>query len=207
MIVVTVILAAAVSSYSGNIIKPSQIAPTASFNIEIRKDVHTSMGNVSYMTITEVTGDKIPSSELKIITTNPHAKGNQTREILPNINNTKDLFFTSGIASPFLNVGSMTVSDYGSFGQYLMEPGKTVTADEYSNYKGAVWEQQANGKWDYTLNTHGDITGMQAMFADWGNDPANAQDDTLHEGDIVTIKIMHLPSNKIIFTKDVIISK
>ena len=51
------------------------------------------------------------------------------------------------------------------------------------------------------------MTGMQAMFADWGDDPSDPGDDSLHAGDVVTIKIVHTPTNKVIFIKDVVVSE
>jgi FlaG/FlaF family flagellin (archaellin) len=203
MVVITVILAAAVSSYSSGMIKGLQVAPSASFDIDMRKDVETPYGNMSYIAIQMITGDPVHTKDLKIITINPNARGNQTRHVLPNVNNTKCLSFTG--TSPFWNKGNSPVTGQ-FFGEYLLEPGMTMLADEYSNYKGpASWDIQSDGRWDYIPSPAGDMTGMQAMFADWGCDPDDPSDDTVHRGDIVTIKIVHTPSNKVIFSKDVVV--
>ncbi|SFM26685.1 type IV pilin N-terminal domain-containing protein [Methanolobus profundi] len=201
MVVVTVILAAAVSSYTTGMLPGSQDVPKASFDVDMRKDISTSHGNMSYIAITMVTGDKIPSKDLKIVTINPNAEGEyKTREILPNNNNTATQSFTG--VSPFWNLGNFPTTGQ-FFGEYMLESGMTIIADEYANYVGAVWEPDT-GK--YTTNPDGNMTGMQAMFADWGDDPSDPSDDTVHSGDVVTIKIIHTPTNKVIFTKDVVVS-
>jgi FlaG/FlaF family flagellin (archaellin) len=202
MVVVTVILAAAVSAYSTGMLKGSDVAPKASFDVEMRKDVASIYGNASYISITMVTGDKIPSKDLKIVTINPNAEGEyKTREILPNVNNTKTLSFTG--VSPFWNLGNFPKPGQ-FFGEYLLEPGMTVIADEYANYKpDAEWDPDTG---EYTVGPDGHMTAMQAMFADWGEDPLDPSDDTLHPGDVFTIKIIHTPTNQVIFTKDVVVS-
>ena len=80
----------------------------------------------------------------------------------------------------------------------------TMVADEYANYDGAFWDEDSG---DYILDPEGHMTGMQAMFADWGDDPADPSDDSLRAGDVVTIKIMHTKTGSIIFKKDVVISE
>lgn len=207
MVVVTVILAAAVSSYSTGMMKGSQVVPSAAFNVEMRVDVPSPHGNVSYIAITMMTGDKIPTRDMKIITINPNARGdNKTREILPNVNNTKTQFY-NGI-SPFLNIGQ-TLNDNSQgvyFGQFVLEPGMTMITDEYSNYySGAVWNEDIG---DYICTPDGYITGMQTMFADWADGSGTVDIDTrtIHSGDVVTIKIVHTPTNKVIFAKDVVVT-
>ncbi|WP_094228417.1 type IV pilin N-terminal domain-containing protein [Methanolobus psychrotolerans] len=201
MVVVTVILAAAVSAYSTGMLRGTEVAPSASFDVEMRKDISTFHGNMSYIAITMVTGEKIPSKDLKIVTINPNAEGEyKTREILPNIYNTKTKSFTG--ASPFWNLGNYPTTGQ-FFGEYLLEPGMTVIADEYANYVGAVWDENDG---TYITDVDGHITAMQAMFADWGDEPDNPSDDTLHPGDVFTIKIIHTPTNQVIFTKDVVVS-
>ncbi|WP_406657127.1 type IV pilin N-terminal domain-containing protein [Methanolobus sp. ZRKC2] len=201
MVVVTVILAAAVSSYSTNVLPGSQSVPSAAFDVEMRKDINTFHGNMSYIAITMVTGDKIHTRDLKIITVNPNARGDyKTMEILPNANNTNSRSFEG--TSPFWNLGNFPTTGQ-FFGEFLLEPGMTMVADEYANYDGASWHSDT-GK--YIRGPNGKMTGMQAMFADWGDNPADSMDDTINRGDVVTIKIVHTPTNKVIFKKDVVMS-
>lgn len=205
MVVVTVILAAAVAAYTNGILTNTDPAPSAAFDIEMRKDVPVNLGselgNMSYIAITQITGDTIPTDELLIKTINPNARGNQTRTILPNVNNTYTASFRG--TSPFWNKGNFPVTGQ-FFGEFVMEPGMTMVADEYSNYVGATWDEAAN---DYITDPDGHMTGMQAMFADWGDNPEDPSDDTVHAGDIVTIKIIHSPTNTVLYSKDVVVSE
>jgi FlaG/FlaF family flagellin (archaellin) len=218
MVVVTVILAAAVSAFSSGLTDQTEVTPAASFDIEMRKDIlsPTNMGGngngetrISYIAIQMVTGDPIPTEDLKIITINPNARGdNKTMEVLPNVNNTRTdtATFKDGGVSPFWNLGTMATSGQ-FFGEYLLEPGMTMVADEWSNYPGAEWDPEKGVYNPQEAPDQGDgyRTGMQAMFADWGDDPGDSSDDTLHDGDVVTVKIVYIPTDQVIFQQDVVV--
>ncbi|MDK2830428.1 type IV pilin N-terminal domain-containing protein [Methanolobus sp. WCC1] len=210
MVVVTVILAAAVSSYSTGMLKGSEAVPSASFDVEMRVDIpYNNSANMSYIAITEITGDKIPTSDLKIITINPNARGDiKTMEVLPNSNNTFSGAFSGAGTSPFWNLGNFATSGQ-FFGEFIMEPGMTMVADEYSNYFSDYFWNEDDGIYDcYVGGKY--KTGMQAMFADWcdgdGSGSLDISTRTIHAGDVVTIKIVHMPTNKVIFTKDVVVT-
>jgi len=89
MLVVAVLLAAAVSTYVGQM-QMKKPAPTAVFDCRIVKDAPSGMGlTVTYLELKEVSGDTIPTKDLEIITYNPDAHGpHKTMEILPNSGNT-----------------------------------------------------------------------------------------------------------------------
>ncbi|MCD4704321.1 MAG: type IV pilin N-terminal domain-containing protein [Methanosarcinaceae archaeon] len=202
MVVVTVILAAAVSSYSSGMMKSTEVAPTAMFDVKVVKDLEEVMGDYTYIksfiVIKEVTGDSIPTKDLKIVTVNPNTDCNfTTMEILPGVENAD---FNNGWSDkngivPFDNnpvngyFGDST--DEGSlsknFGNYTLRPGVSMVADQYSNYVGGTWNPD-------TGEYENGATGMQAMFADWSS---------IDEGDFVTVKIVHIPSQKVIFQQNV----
>lgn len=200
MVVVTVILAAAVSSYSTGMLKGSEVVPSASFDVEMRVGIpYNNTHNMSYIAITEVTGDMIPTSDLKIITINPNARGqNKTMEVLPNSNNTFSGAFSGYGTSPFWNLGNFATSGQ-FFGEFILEPGMTMVADEHSNYlSDYYWDEDVGSYMPYAGGRY--KTGMQAMFADWGDNPSDSH--SINSGDVVTVKIVHMPTNKVIFTKD-----
>jgi hypothetical protein len=177
-------------------------SPSADFHIELHKDVDTEYGNLSYLSIQQTAGDVIHTKDLKIITTNPNARGlNKTMEILPAVNNTNTLAFTG--VSPFLNIGNFPTTGQ-FFGEFVMEPGITIVADEYANYDGATWNSDEG---DYELDPDGHQTAMQAMFADWGDDPATPSDDSLFSGDSVNIKIVYTPTNKNLFDDNITVNE
>lgn len=176
MLVVTVILAAAVSSTSTGLMKSSEAAPMAVFDVKVVKDVEDRWGNViSYIQIKQVTGDSIPTNNLKMVVT---ANGTIT-ETLPNSNlvnyeNTVWGTITTGSA-PFLN--NPGVGYYGNpkvdFGNYTLRPGVTMVADQSSNYEGN--------------------TSLKTVIGNW---------DELSKGDFINVKIIHLPTQKVIFNSD-----
>ena len=90
MLVVTVILAAAVSAYSSGMMDTTSKAPVAAFEVDIVKDAEqTGMSaTASELSIKEITGDSIKTSDLKLITINPNAYGIKVIETLPNNENT-----------------------------------------------------------------------------------------------------------------------
>ncbi|WP_406657136.1 hypothetical protein V7O62_00900 [Methanolobus sp. ZRKC2] len=176
--------------------------PSADFHVELHKDISTAYGNMSYLSIQQTAGDTIHTKDLKIITTNPNARGDfKTREILPGINNTKTFSFEG--TSPFWNQGNFPTTGQ-SFGDFVLVPGIIMIAYDSSNNQDVIWDPDVG---DYVLSPSGSITGMQAMFADWGDNPADPADDTLHTGDNVSLKIIHIPSNEVLFDEAVTINE
>ncbi|NOQ48608.1 type IV pilin N-terminal domain-containing protein [Methanococcoides sp.] len=210
MIVVTVVLAAAVSSSSQGILDGAEQAPSAVFSVEIVKDIDGNMGSditTSYISIRHVSGDSIDTSDISIITINPNARGdNGVMEVHPNVVNThvhsEDYNYIG--TAPFWNQGGFfDTQEHSFFGEFILEPGRSMMADEWSNYEKAIWDDNDGEMWMYRTsggfevkpeNDGHYITGMQAMFADW---------DSVRSGDHVTVKIIHNPSQKVIFDSEV----
>ncbi|WP_135606020.1 type IV pilin N-terminal domain-containing protein [Methanococcoides sp. NM1] len=209
MVVVTVVLAAAVSSSSQGILDGVEQAPSAVFSVEIVKDIDGNMGSgitTSYMSIRHVSGDSIDTKDISILTINPNARGdNGVMEVHPNKVNTN--VHCSGGGNyigtvPFWNRGAtLDTQENSFFGEYILEPGRSMVADEWSNYDKATWDDNNGEEWRYRSSGSfpvdpevDPITGMQAMFADW---------DSVRSGDHVTVKIIHNPSQKVIFDSEV----
>lgn len=192
MLVVTVILAAAVSSTSTGLMKSSEKAPFAVFDVKVAKNISDGSDPYtahSYITIKQITGDVIHTKDMKIITTNSRANGTTTREILPGVPKTYGQWGTSGTV-PYWN--NAVLGHFGganleaNFGNYTFKPGVSMTAQDGINDNVGTW----NG-----LNYDaGNIGQVQDMFADW---------NSVKKGDLVNVKILHTPSNKIIFVTDV----
>lgn len=183
MIVVTVILAAAVSSYASGVFTVAEKPPNAVFTVSLVKDMEPpgmAGYTVSYLSIEQVSGDSISTKNLKIVT---EWKGNIT-EVLPNSMNTN---YTSGGkekngTSPYLNdpskgrFGSNPMKD---FGNYTIQPGAVMMADEYNNYAGT--------------------TGMKAVLGEnWSSG--------LDKGDWVTVKIINVPTRSVIFQAKAVVT-
>ncbi|MDI3539190.1 MAG: archaeal type pilus assembly protein PilA [Methanolobus sp.] len=187
MLVVTVILAAAVSSTSTGLMKSTEAAPMAVFDVKVAKDVNPNDVN-SYMVIKQVTGDAIQTKDLKIVTTNTKANGIQIREKFPGENNTYGGRAVGNV--PYWNnvgKGYFGANADVDFGNYTLKPGVSMTAQDYYGDDLGVWDGA-----DY--DTTSGLGQMQDMFADW---------DSVSKGDFVNVKIIHMPSNKVIFSSDV----
>ncbi|WP_202319113.1 type IV pilin [Archaeoglobus neptunius] len=208
MLVVTVVLAAVVSSYGSGISGDMKSkAPTATFKVRVARDVPSGMPGyvVSYVEIKQTGGDPIPTDQLKIVTINPDAYGSKKiMEVLPKSGNTH--YYTNwggwkNGTSPYLN--DVSKGYFGNnpavdFGNYTIASGLTMTADWYNNYPQAKWNATLGS---YELNkaidaNAGNVTGFCAMFADcWNVTP----------GHFVTVKIVHTPTGSVIWQKDIMV--
>lgn len=198
MLVVTVILAAAVSSTSTGMMKSSEAAPNGVFSIEIAKDASGSMGGNDYMQIKLITGDSIPTKDLKLMTINPQANGTNIMEVLPGAHNSHRTNYLGNRTygtMPYYN--NMAQGYFGiaskDFGNFTLRPGMALTADNYGyDTDRATWNPE-RGAYEGDATER---TGMQAMFADW---------ESVKQGDTLTVKIIHTPTQKVIFQSNVVV--
>ncbi|MDI3485784.1 MAG: archaeal type pilus assembly protein PilA [Methanolobus sp.] len=183
MVVVTVILAAAVSSYAGGLVGGTKTAPSATFEVQIKKGVDIDGENISYMKIKEITGDSIDTSDLKIITT--YADDNSKyfmTEVYPNSVNVDWVDGGSpsidSVAPYWSNpaIGEFGTDGAVNFGNYTLKPGVVMLAE--SN------EDELSGH----------DTGLEALVSCWEN---------VSSGDFITVTLVHTPSGKPIFDSDV----
>jgi FlaG/FlaF family flagellin (archaellin) len=113
MVVVTVILAAAVSSNSLGFMKGSDPAPYAVFDVQIKKDVDVGGSIISFMEIKQVTGETIDTKELKITTFYAEGAAPLT-EVFP-----------SNSTVPSWNNPAANETE---FGDYVLKPGRVMIA-------------------------------------------------------------------------------
>ncbi len=208
MLVVTIIIAAAVSAFAGGIASPQQKSPQISAETTIS---NTGLYYGSQFTIA-VTGvsDPIPSRDLKIVTSWKAKNGAKNSTVtLPNSKNYRQ--GTDIYSVPFAT--GPGISNYGINGARTPE----VQFGNYSISSGTVMRVFPSGLWGptqladvggygpdkptyqyvsgskYTYGT--DIDGMQALLGpDWFN---------LRDGDIVNVRLVHLPSGKVIYDQDI----
>ena len=213
MLVVTVLLAAAVSAFTGGL-KVQKPAPSAQFRVKIFKNTTVNMGTTSfkcsYIEITETSGDSIPSKDLEIITYNPDAYGpHKVMVVKPNSMNTHYEYFNwtakkwewANGTSPYLNnfaYGWWWNNSKTWFGNYTVHPGVTMTADWYSNNAQAKWNARTG--WyatDHTVDPNaGNVTGFCACIADgWNVTP----------GHYITVEIVYTPTHTVIWKSKVLV--
>lgn len=220
MLVVTIIIAAVVSGFAGGLAAGEKKAPTlaATVFLELTGDkdsgLHIKVDSIS---------EPIPSKDLKIITSwskvvdgeviqsgntttaeNYYLTYGEIKEIQPfgygpGVDNwrayatrTKEMHFgnytleagTTMTASPYRGKLASGGSDLdGGYGPRLNADTKTIVGTAYQYHNGAK----------YTYNTNCD--GMQGVLGyNW---------NITRPGDVFGIKIIHLPSQKAIFDKEI----
>lgn len=213
MLVVTIIIAAVVSGFAGGLMGGQQKAPSASFEVHI---VNDGTWGGSYIDIgVKGVSDAIPTKDLKITTswtavdgttggatiTGPNLTGNNTQYGTPigNKSYQSPLGFGPGVQN-WIASGNYPPSQ--SFGNYSLLAGTHLhnSAAGYTTYYGGYGVTPATryqytsgtGTWAYNLGPgDGGVDAMEAILGpNW---------NALRPGDVVTLRIMHIPSGKLIY--------
>lgn len=230
MLVVVIIIAAVVSGFAGGLIgKGSGNAPTLTMDVKVI-NTGSFAGSGFFATVTGVS-EPIPTKELRIVTswtaankTMPLSGGNTTLPGSPNI----DALFdpTAPISNgryvaPFGNgpgVGNGTETLGGvdtrrdlsslvqQFGNYSLMTGTTMSAQPC----GAVDGDSIGGA---TAAKDGYGVDRRFMYSSGGPwlDATSAvlgpHWEKLRIGDTVNIRVIHIPTGKVIFNKDVMVTE
>lgn len=217
MLVVVIIIAAVVSGFAGSLVSDQKKAPTLTADAEI---TNTGYYYGSYFSIV-VTGasEPVPSKDVKIVTSWKARDGTKnSTSVLPSAQNWH--YGTSNGVAPWATGPGIT-----AFGLYNTKD-LSQNFGNYSFTSGTSLRAYPNGAWapppaptsdplvaggygpgpaatytyvngapgvGYTIGT--DIDAMQAVLGlDWNH---------LREGDVVNVKMVHTPSGKVIFEKEV----
>ena len=211
MLVVTIIIAAVVSGYSGGLVKGQDSAPSAAIDVTI-KNTGEWKGSFIQFDVKSV-NEPFPSGDLKIITSWTNSTGggggNTTMKGLnaPNTKYGTSVYYQSplGYGPSITKWDIMPNTSYTGgfpaeqqFGNYTLTVGATMKATAYG-------ETLANG--GYGVNTLFNYTdgavykwasnadGMQAVLGKYWY--------TLRTGDVVRVSIMHVPSGKNVYSKNI----
>jgi len=215
MLVVTIIIAAVVSGFSGGMIgNVDQKAPSLTMDVKI---VNTGNwdGSGFFATVTSVSGP-ISTKDIKIVTSWTAASSTGGNTTLPEKTNVKvlgdpDLSLVSRIApfgtGPGIN-GSSTIGSLGTgattfssswqqFGNYSLMAGTTLTAQPC----GAAELDDGS-----SANNGYGVKNMYQYTAEY-LDPASAvlghHWENLRAGDRVNVKVIYTPTGSVIFQKDI----
>lgn len=196
MLVVTVILAAAVSSYAGGMGGNMQKAPQMTMDTSIQNTGNWRGSQITFSVMS--VSEPIPTNDLKIITSwtnNTGVRKGATMTAWDGTNyNTNYSYSTTNYLyqSPIgygRGVSSTAQSTSGGypeeqfFGKYTLIPGTTMKNSPESTYANFA----------YSSSTGTD--GIEAILGvGW---------EELRTGDIVNVKIIHTPSGKVIYESDV----
>lgn len=218
MLVVTIIIAAVVSAFSGGLSSNQQKAPSLSAHIEIvNGGGAVSTGPSSEFTIyVDSVSEPIPTKDVKIVTSwSAQENGSTTNggaTLLPGVANWKAAYQKTtgtqiyrgmpygygpgvekwGMAQGESNTPEQMFGNYTLMSQttmYTNPYGRTSTTGGY----GAVTAFNYTTGAQYIDGTHHD--GMQQILGDnWG---------LLRQGNVVNVKIVHIPSGKTMLDKNV----
>jgi len=180
MLVVTIIIAAVVSAFSGGLAGTQQKAPQASIDVRFIQD-DGGMGS-SYMnwkmTFAHMSGDTIQTKDLNIITYYTVSNGSVVKHTQTPISDATDLYGNSKLTRvPFLN------------DQSLGRSGNNPSMD-FGNYTWKTGDILSSGSDEGTSAILGfNITSDEHDF---------------RSGSVVDVKILHVPSGKYIYDNEVI---
>lgn len=180
MLVVTIIIAAVVSAFSGGLAGTQQKAPQASIDVRFMQD-DGGMGSAYMnwkMTFAHLSGDTIQTKDLNIITYYTLSNGSVVKHTQTPISDATDLYGNSKLTRvPFLN------------DQSLGRSGNNPSMD-FGNYTWKTGDILSSGSDEGTSAILGfNITSDEHDF---------------RSGTVVDVKILHVPSGKFIYDNEVI---
>lgn len=246
MLVVTIIIAAVVSGFSGGLIGDgSKSAPSLTMDVRI-SNTGTWVGSGFSATVTGVS-ESIPTKDLKIVTSwktkmknnlgtaNEElslvsngtliAGGNTSIGGVANVNvveppNSSTFRSIAPYGFGFSTAGQAAVTGSSEkpctiperqFGNYTLSPGVSLSAKPYGSMQDGTGKGYTYG---YGMDNGGTHPYAYPYVEDSSSGPGYAYTDPmqavlgygweqLRSGDIVTVKVIHVPSGKTIMTKDV----
>ncbi len=223
MLVVTIIIAAVVSMFAGGLIGGAESAPSMTMDVAIMNtgSYATSYFQAKILSVSE----PIPTNDLKLVTSWINATGVvQTTTLIANQNSANPLAGYVGSATglrwshltaPFgagngvqeMNSGVPSKQSQ-QFGNYTLIGGTVMYAYPAGQAGGFAGESAAAPGYGYGIATKytygaewladGYLDGMQQILGSSWNE--------LRTGDIVNVKLIHIPSGMTMFEKDVVVS-
>ncbi|RXE56266.1 hypothetical protein ABH15_09025 [Methanoculleus taiwanensis] len=208
MLVVTLIIAAVVSGFAGDLASSQKKTPTITMTTEI---VNTGYYYGSGMTMRVISvSEPIPTSDVKIVIdwTAKNGEKNST-VVLPNVNNVNYgsyLFpapFATGPGVESFGMNNVKTVDQ-HFGNYTLTAGTLMRA-----YPAGAWgpnSDESYGGYGVTTPTYEykDGTGFTAdTDMDFIQGVLGKNWNNLHEGDVVNVRLVHTPSGKVIYNEEV----
>lgn len=212
MLVVTIIIAAVVSGFAGGLAASQETAPQLTMDVAI---ANTGYAGDSYILFdVKGTSEPIPTKDLKITTSWTAADGTRggatvfAGEKNTNYGNpSSETTYNSplGFGKGVQDKQGTSSSTYGTgqhFGNYTLVAGTTMKSSPVGGswYGGYGYGGQGgDDRYNYREVTdqwhNGNRDGMMAILGENWN--------KLRPGDTVDVRITHVPSGKVIFTKSV----
>jgi FlaG/FlaF family flagellin (archaellin) len=200
MLIVTIIIAAVVSAYSGGFMGTSRPAPTAIFDVHIYAQegltLSSQPGNYGPdITITEISGDALPTKNLKITTTFTNNAGtmfagNLSGEASVPCDAEQGDFSGVLVLPGSDQVSSVISSSTGGNPHWFGDPSAVLTPGE--SLTTAV---QVCG----SGNSPVDNRGLDALLG--ANNIADLENSGFGQGSVVEVRIIYTPGGNILFDK------
>jgi archaeal type IV pilus assembly protein PilA len=217
MLVVTIIIAAVVSAFAGGLSTGTKKAPVASFECHISNS--GSWGTSAFDLAVISTDQAIPTKDLKLVTTWTNNSGYPVVTTITGPLTTPNTYYNCTTTNPLQCANNYT-SPLG-FG-----PGVNQSAKSGSYYYDQYW-----GNYSLMSGTHlhNSAAGYSASYGGYGSTPDTRYQYTtgsyhlgpdefgtdamqaifgkgweeLRPGKLVNVQLIHIPSQKVIFDKDV----
>ena len=216
MLVVTIIIAAVVSAFAGGLTGTQQKAPNAVLNVKIQT-LENAGGMAGYgtgyytptLTITELSGDSLPTKDLKITTLFTNSSGTT---FTGNLSGEASVTGESGWNSfgPSQYAPVLYLNDQNRFGYDTIQD----TSSGYNSWFGNISAVMQTGDVLATpadfCGNYNDNTGPTTPHINPGinyllgfNVTEQEQIGGFGPGSVVEVKIIHTPSEKMLFDKEV----
>ncbi|WP_373838708.1 type IV pilin N-terminal domain-containing protein [Methanospirillum sp.] len=191
MLVVTIIIAAVVSGFAGGLAGDTKAAPSASIDVVITTSAPDGMGGTSgQITFEMLSGDSIPTKDLEIITYFTNSTGHIYKTSHTANSEMFDLYGygTDNARLPYLSdiskVGYAGNNANADFGNYTWSTGGILSVGstrQVADFLGLDW-----------------TAGVYPA-------PDTIDDVDFKSGASVELTILHTPSQKIVYSKEVVV--
>ena len=183
MLVVTIILAAVVSGFTGGLVGNTQAAPKAAIDVEIdsNSNLGMDMGYGTQVFFTLLSGDSIPTKDLSIITYYTNDSGHVYKHEQNAQSDPALIYGYYPVVVPFLNDLSR--------GYAYNTPGVA-----FGNFTWSTGDIMA------TEGNHGSAALLGLNIAS-----GEINEPDFGTGSVVDVKILHNPSGQYIFDKEVVV--
>jgi len=196
MLVVTIIIAAVVATFACGLVTGQEKTPTIVASTQIlseASDHYYAYGSFRIDVVS--TSEPIQSKDLKLITiwTNRSGVPGGNSTVAGTINTVystsaynSPLGFGTGVTGTINTSGNYPTNQW--FGNYTLQAGTTLQ----NNGAGIDWDSTTKR---YAHHQPGDA--LDAILGkDWS--------DSLEKGDVITVKLIYLPSNSVIYSENVV---
>jgi len=215
MLVVTIIIAAVVSTFAGGMMKSEQTAPQASFECVISND--GSWGGSSFDLTCLGTSEGIPTKDLRLVTSWKASDGTTGGATITGPSIEPNTHYKNATGTPESTYHSPL--GFGPGAGDWVASGNYTSSQHFGNYTimaGTAMHNSAYG-WNETYGGYGGTPGSRYQYTDGSTFSLANQDcdammailgeDWYHlrPGDVVSVKLAHIPSGKVIFEKNVVV--